>query len=218
MKKKTTRKIRKNKRTTQRRNNRSYKRMRGGMLLEKNLITKLLTNLIINNTAEETIRQLCYPQSLLTTDPPLLPTVDQPLLPTVKQSLLLKNAEQVNQRLINIYKPTNNIDGKFKYQFDKTDTTTNSILSGLKTKNISYFDLLIDENRVVDILSPDEFRTSLTSLTSPSLLKRMFIKDKLVNSMFFLAAQFIAVYPLVDNNGTGKINLDEPVCPPIADI
>jgi hypothetical protein len=193
------------------------------MLLEKNLIMKLLTNLIINNAGEPTISQLCYPQSPLTTDPPLLPTVDQPLLPTVdqpllptvKQSLLLKNAEQVNQRLINIYKPTKNIDGKFKYQFDKTDTTTKSIISGLKTKNISYFDLLINENRVVDILSPDEFRTSLTS---PSLLKRMFIKDKLVNSMFFLAAQFIAFYPLVDNNGTDKINLDEPVCPPIADI
>ena len=50
MKKKGTRKVRKNKRTTQRRKNRSYKRMRGGMIKLPWWGTPLKTNLDVNAT------------------------------------------------------------------------------------------------------------------------------------------------------------------------
>lgn len=50
MKKKGTRKVRKNKRTTQRRKNRSYKRMRGGMIKLPWWITPLKMNLDVNAT------------------------------------------------------------------------------------------------------------------------------------------------------------------------
>jgi len=50
MKKKGTRKIRKNKRTTQRRKNRSYKRMKGGVIKLPWWITPLKTNLDVNAT------------------------------------------------------------------------------------------------------------------------------------------------------------------------
>ena len=62
IKRKGTRKIRKNRRT-QRRKNRSYKRMKGGAFgFQNKKIVKLLTNLIINNFKEERITQLCRPQ------------------------------------------------------------------------------------------------------------------------------------------------------------
>lgn len=50
MKKKGTRKIRKNKRTTQRRKNRSYKRMKGGVIKLPRWITPLKTSLDVNAT------------------------------------------------------------------------------------------------------------------------------------------------------------------------
>ena len=51
MKKKGTRKIRKNKRATQRRKNRSYKRMNGGVIKLPWWITPLKTNLDVNATS-----------------------------------------------------------------------------------------------------------------------------------------------------------------------
>ena len=147
MKKKTTRKIRRNKRaTTQRRKNRSYKRMKGGAkwFQDKKKIVELLTNLIINNHSESAIRMLCQQQSL--------PTSEQPLLPRAGQPLLLKNAKQVNQQLIKKYdsliKPIHT--GKFEYSFSN-DPITKSIIKALNTEDISYFDDLVKKESRVDI-------------------------------------------------------------------
>ena len=215
MKKKTTRKIRRNKRTTQRRKNRSYKRMRGGWG-EKKKIVKLLRNLIINNYSEDAIRKLCEPQSLPTAEKPL-PTVEQPLLSPAGQPLLLKNAEQVNERLIAYYSaiisPTH--DGKFEYTF-YDEPISKSIIEALNTQNISYFDQLVKNKSKVNILSPDEFKKSLTS--SSSSFTGMFIKDALVYSMFALAQRVITLIPIIDSNGTAKIDLTDKVCPPISDV
>lgn len=215
MKKKTTRKIRRNKRTTQRRKNRSYKRMRGGWG-EKKKIVKLLRNLIINNYSEDAIRKLCEPQSLPTAEKPL-PTVEQPLLSPAGQPLLLKNAEQVNERLIDNYSavisPREN--GKFEYTF-YDEPISKSIIEALNTQNISYFDQLVKNKSKVNILSPDEFKKSLTS--SSSSFTGMFIKDALVYSMFALAQRVITLIPIIDSNGTAKIDLTDKVCPPISDV
>ena len=63
MKKKTTRKIRKNKRaTTQRRKNRSYKRMRGGLTFTSEMISELTPNSGDNlaSVLFRKLRNLCY--------------------------------------------------------------------------------------------------------------------------------------------------------------
>ena len=215
MKKKTTRKIRRNKRATmQRRKNRSYKRMRGGAWGDKSKIVKLLTNLIINNLTEDSIRTLCQQQLLPTAEKPL-PTSEQPLLPKAGQPLLLKNAKEVNERLITIYRSIINPQntGKFEYKFYKDDPITKSIIEALKTKDISYFDRLVKEESTVAILSPDEFNVALTSRFTA-----MFSSDVLVYSMFALAQRVITFIPIINSNVTAKIDLTEPVCPPIADI
>ena len=220
MKKKTTRKIRRNKRaTTQWRKNRSYKRMRGGAWRDKSKIVKLLTNLIINNLPEADIRKLCQQQSLPKAEQPLLPKAEQPLLPTAEQPLVLKKAKKVNEELIKFYEsiinPTQNT-GKFEYKFDAmTDLTTKSIIEALKTKGISYFDILVSDKRTVAILSPEEFKKALTV---PGW-NEWFVgpKDVLVYSMFALAGRVI-IYKTAFNKESAKIDLTEPVCPPIADI
>ena len=79
MMKKVTRKIRNNKRTTQWRKNRSYKRMRGGVMFEKKKIVRLLSNLIINLiiiNRTDIISKLCNPQS----SPSQSQSAEQPLL------------------------------------------------------------------------------------------------------------------------------------------
>jgi hypothetical protein len=66
MKKKGTRKIRKNKRTTQRRKNRSYKRMRGGVLTFTSNMKRDLTpntdpdNRNLASRLTDNLRHLCY--------------------------------------------------------------------------------------------------------------------------------------------------------------
>jgi len=99
MTKKVTRKIRNNKRTTQWRKNRSYKRMRGGRIFEKKEIVRLLSNLIINliliNNSSDIISKLCNPQSSPSQ------SAEQPLLS--KQGLFV-NAERVNEELIDMYR------------------------------------------------------------------------------------------------------------------
>lgn len=209
IKRKGTRKIRKNRRT-QRRKNRSYKRMKGGAFgFQNKKIVKLLTNLIINNFKEERITQLCRPQSQS------LSTAEQPLLPTAEQPLLLKNANEVNQILMKMYRDTIKVmrdTGNFEYTFDK-DPITISIIDALKSKDISYFDNLVEKKSTVPILSPDDFDSSLTSP-----FKRVFIKDQLVYSMFALSEGCITIMPYTLNNVTAKIDLNEPVCPPISDV
>ena len=198
MKKKTTRKIRRNKRaTTQRRKNRSYKRMKGGAkwkwFQDKKKIVKLLTNLIINKYPEPTIIKFCQQQSL----------------PTAGQPLLLKNTTQVKQELIDIYKSIINpiYTGKFEYSFSNDDIT-NSIIKALNTENISYFDDLVKKESTVAILSPDEFERSLTSIDKIWTI----IPDALVYSMFALALKIIKVAPLVYSDVTAKIDLTDKVC------
>lgn len=208
MKKKTTRKIRRNKRTTtQRRKNRSYKWMKGGWW-DKSKIVKLLTNLIINNLMEHHIRALFQQQ--------LLPTADQPLLPTAEQPLVLKNEKEVNQRLITAYgsiiDPTQNT-GKFEYKFhDTNDPTTKSIIEALKTEGISYFDILVRDKHTVAILSPDEFKKALTV---PVWRRVVSTKDELVYSMFALA-RMVIIFTNTFNKEPAKIDLTEPVCPPMS--
>ena len=185
--------------------------MKGGIGFQNKKIVKLLTNLIINNLLEDTIRKLCEPQSLPTAEKPL-PTVKQPLLSPAGQ---LKNEKQVKQHLIDNYKsiikPT--AGGKFEYTFND-DPIPKSIIEALNTQKISYFDRLVKEKSTVDILSPDEFATSLTS----SSFTGMFIKDELVYSMFALAEKVITLIPIIDSNGTAKIDLTYKVCPPISDV
>lgn len=208
MKKKTTRKIRKNKRaTTQRRKNRSYKRMRGGVKwFQEKKIVKLLTNLIINLSVD--IRKLCQQ--------PLLPTAEQPLLSTAQQPLLL-NAEKVNELLIttynNIIPPMQNT-GPLQYKFrDMNDPTTETIIEALKAQGISYFDRLVEDESIVDIFSPDNFKDELTTV---SQFRTIFGPNKvLVYSMFALAYKIIT-FKNIFNTVPAKINLTEPVCHPIA--
>lgn len=168
---------------------------------ENKKIVELLRNLIINNYTEETISEVCNQQSL--------PKVENPL-PTIKQSLLspagqpLKNATQLNKPLIDNYR---NLFGlteyrkEYKYRFHKDDRITNLIITALKNANkqISYFDNLVEKEQTVDILPPDEFETSVNSFTSPSLIRRMFINDKLVNSMFALAENIITLISSFSN-------------------
>jgi hypothetical protein len=191
--------------------------MRGGVIwFQKEKIVKLLTNLIINNFMEDSIRILCQPQSLPTTEQPLLPTTEQPLLPTTEQPLLLKNAKEVNQRLMNIYSsvinPTQNTS-KFEYKFYNNDLITKSIIKALKTKDISYFDRVVEEERTVAILSPDKFNVALTSQ-----FRGVFTSDVLVYSMFALAQKVITLIPIINSSGTAKIDLNDKVCPPISDV
>lgn len=210
MKKKFTRKVRKNKRSTQRRKNRSYKRMRGGKFefQTRKQIVNLLTNLIINNVNEETKKELC--------PPPPPPTAEQPLLPRAGQPILLKNVNGVNKVLIDMYKTIIDHDtkGEYKYTFSN-DNTTSSIIKELHTKKISYFDISVEKTETVPILSPDEFDSSLTSSLQ---LKGFFIKDALVQSMFALAQKCITLIPLLDRKAKANININDTECPPIAHI
>ena len=219
MKKNGTRKVRKNKRTTQRRKNRSYKRMRGGAMefQTKKKIVKLLTNLIINNFNEDRIKMLCRPQSLPTAEQPLLPTAEQLLLPIAGQPILLKNVNGVNERLMNMYRSI--INPIRKDEFEHTfinDAITKSIIEALRAKNITYFDRLVESTSTVPILSPDKFNSSLTSSSSP--IKSIFINDALVYSMFALAKKCITLIPIMDVQAQANMNLNDTECPPIAHI
>jgi hypothetical protein len=180
--------------------------MRGGVnwFQDKKKIVKLLTNLIINNLSEFAIIRLCQQQSL--------PTSEQPLLPRAGQPLLLKNAKQVNQQLIQTYKSLIKpiYTGKFEYSFSN-DPITKSIIKALNTENISYFDDLVKNQSRVDILSPLDFETSLTSLTS-STFKGLFKREELVYSMFALAQAVIELVPFRDSNVTAEIDLTDKVC------
>jgi hypothetical protein len=213
IKRKGTRKIRKN-RQTHRRKNRSYKRMKGGVGVRNKKIVKLLTNLIINNLTEDNIKRLCRPQSQSQSQSPSQSTAEQPLLPAAEQPLLLKNANEVNQILIDTYtaiiKARHNT-GNFEYTFVNSKIPK-SIIDALKTKGISYFDELVKNNSTVPILSPNDFDSSLTS---SSRFNGIFIKDELVCSMFALSDGCISLIPALANV-TVKIDLNKPVCPPIS--
>lgn len=183
--------------------------MKGGMFgfQVKKQIVNLLKNLIINNYDEDVIKKLCQPQSL--------PTAEQPLLlSTAKRPLLLKNANQVNELLIRSYRqlisPSHNYKNKFEYKFINNGIPL-SIKNALNAKNISYFDKLVQEEHTVDILSPADFQTSLSSM-SP------FIRDKLVYSVFALASTSITLVPILHSQAQANMNLNDTECPPIADI
>lgn len=218
MTKKVTRKIRNNKRTTQWRKNRSYKRMRGGVMFEKKKIVRLLSNLIINLiiiNRTDIISKLCNPQSSPSQ------SAEQPLLS--KQGLFV-NAERVNQELIDMYsnilstkKGPLKQNRKYEYIFSKDDEIKKFIINQLQSKDIKYFDHWVENDITVELLEPDAFGQSLT--------KKWFTfmpDDKLVNSFFYLACLQISLkWALNENPDKYKsmINLDEPECPhQIADI
>lgn len=215
--KKVTRKIRNNKRTTQWRKNRSYKRMRGGVMLEKKTIVRLLSNLIINIAIinrTDIISKLCNPQSSPSQ------SAEQPLLS--KQALLV-NAEQVNQELIDMYRTIIQTKGllkedrkKYEYTFVKDNVRKKFIIEKLQSNGIKYFDQWVENDITVELLGPDAFEQSLR--------KKWFTfapDDKLVNSMFYLAHLYISFQGtfIAGSDYNSMINLDEPVCPSqIADI
>lgn len=213
MTKKVTRKIRNNKRTTQWRKNRSYKRMRGGRIFEKKEIVRLLSNLIINliliNNSSDIISKLCNPQSSPSQ------SAEQPLLS--KQGLFV-NAERVNQELIDMYsnilstkKGLLKQNRKYEYIFSKDDEIKKFIIKQLQSKDIKYFDHWVENDITVELLEPDAFGQSLT--------KKWFTfmpDDKLVNSFFYLAyLQIYLKWALNKNPDEYKsmINLDKPECP-----
>lgn len=214
MTKKMTRKNRNNKRTTQWRKNRSYKRMRGGVMFEKKKIVRLLSNLIINLiiiNRTDIISKLCNPQSSPSQ------SAEQLLLP--KQGLFV-NAERVNQELIDMYrkillfttKGPLKQNRKYEYIFNKHDEIKKFIIKQLQSKDIKYFDHWVETDIPVELLEPDAFGQSLT--------KKWFTfmpDDKLVNSFFYLAyLQIYLKWALNENPDEYKsmINLvDEPECP-----
>ena len=214
MMKKVTRKIRNNKRTTQWRKNRSYKRMRGGVMFEKKKIVRLLSNLIINLiiiNRKDIISKLCNPQSSPSQ------SAEQPLLS--KQGLFV-NAERVKEELIDMYRKIQLFttkgplkqNRKYEYIFSKDDEIKKFIIKQLQSKDIKYFDHWVETDIPVELLEPDAFGQSLT--------KKWFTfmpDDKLVNSFFYLAyLQIYLKWALNENPDEYKsmINLvDEPECP-----
>jgi hypothetical protein len=186
MKKKFTRKIRKNKRSTQRRKNRSYKRMRGGakmMFKQRKKIMKLLKNLIINNLTKDSIIELCNKQQTSIT-----PTAtEQPLL----QPVLLEHIEEIDELIKKTYNDiiSKNIQKKYQFSFDPDDRYQKRIIEALRPKEITYFDR-IDKYTVLDILSPIDFERSFSSSI---WFRQIMISDTLVYSMFAFSVKFVSV-------------------------
>ena len=215
MKKKGTRKIRKNKRTTQRRKNRSYKRMRGGG--EHTKIMKLLKNLIIINSKPEIKLELCNTQQT-----PITSTAtDQQQL--VLPPVLLEHTKEVDEFIEKTYniiiEPTR--DGKYQFTLDLTENSNEkTILDLLKSEGIKYFDK-IGKNQTFDILSPDEFKKSLS--LSRSIFKvfhRKFDYDKLVNSMFVLSVKLCSIIQSIGTEGFKRFdfNMNDIECPQTANV
>jgi len=206
MKKKSTRKVRKNKRTTQRRNNRSN-RLRGGaamMFSQRKQIMKLLKNLIINNLEDDFIKELCANQQ--TTRTPMA-TEKQPLL---SQPELLDNREQVDDFIKKLYDSfINTQNGKFQYsaRLSKPDVQE-QIITALKAKNITFFDG-INPNSVHDILSPYEFSRQLGGIKLGGIM----ISEVLVYSMFALCVNLFTLLPIVSRKSI-VYNVDPIKCPP----
>ena len=221
MKKKGTRKIRKNKRTTQRWKNRSYKRMRGGG--DRTKIMKLLKNLIINNSNPEIKLKLCKQQTPIT---PTATDQQQLVLPPV----LLEHTKDVDKfiekKYNNSIKPT---DGKYQFPINLTENSNEKkILDLLKDQGITYFDKIV-ENQTFDILSPDEFKESLSVLRRPklSVLIRSKLKvfnlqfdyDKLVNSMFVLSVRLCSIIKALGKEGFDFVfNMNDIKCPQTANV
>jgi hypothetical protein len=187
MKKKTTRKIRRIKRKTQRRKNRSYKRMRGGVwpfnnISEKQKIRRLLTNVIINNYKPESKKELCSLSSL-----------------EEKQNYIDKGFIAVYENLIT----------SFTYKFYSISNITRKLIEALKQQKITFFDKHLKNQSEVDLLSHDEFKRSLSSKLDD-------VNDELVYSMLVLAER-MCVISFASNRVTfneEQINLDDLICSP----
>lgn len=105
--------------------------------------------------------------------------------------------------------------GPLEYQFCDNDLTTTKIIQELKAQGISYFDRLVKDKSRVAIFSPDNFKDELTTV---SQFRTIFGPNKvLVYSMFALAYKIIT-FKNIFNIEPAKIDLTEPVCPPIPDI
>jgi len=214
MKKKGTRKFRKNKRTTQRRKNRSYKRMRGGG--DRTKIMKLLKNLIIINSRPEIKLELCKQQTPITST-----ATDQQQL--VLPPVLLKHTTDVDEFIgdtyNNIIKPTR--DGKYQFTLNLTENNNEkTILDRLKSEGIKYFDKF-GKDQTFDILSPVEFKESLSVLRRSKLkvLNRQFDYDKLVNSMFVLSVRLYSIIQALGKEGFDfDFNMNDIECPQTANV
>jgi len=208
MKKKGTRKIRKNRRT-QRRKNRSYKRMRGGDddVKQRINIMKLLKNLIINNLEEDSKIELCRKQQTSITP---TATEQQPLL---LKPVLLEDIQEVDELIKESYKSLiNQKEGKYQFIFNPDDIKQKHIIAALKTKEITYFDRIV-KNSVLDILSPIEFNNSLSS--SRSFSKP--ISDTLVYSMFALSVTLFYLLSAIKPNSI-VYKVDPIECPSTANV
>lgn len=133
MKKKGTRKVRKNKRTTQRRKNRSYKRMRGGLVMNGKKIMGLLKNLILHNSGPSTITQLCKNQQ--SNQQSNIPSTNQQSL--LLPSVFLKDSEEIDKLICILYNNLiilNILNSNNKFTFNSFDPIQQNIINTLRTK------------------------------------------------------------------------------------
>ena len=211
MKRKGTRKVRKNKRTTQRRKNRSYKRMRGGLVMNGKKIMGLLKNLILHNSGPSTqIAKFCKNQQQSN-----IPSTNQQLL---LPSVFLEDSEKIDEWICLLYR-TNINKPNNKFTFNSFDPIQQNIIKTLQTKGISDFDKIVSAagSLDIDILPLDGFESSLKSLKIKSLKNfgGIIISDKLVYSMFALSVEFLTILakqPPI----TVKYTVDPIECPSLA--
>lgn len=203
MKKKFTRKIRKNKRTTQRRKNRSYKRMRGGLVMNGKKIMGLLKNLILNNIASTQIAKFCKNQQSN------IPSTNQQ--PLLLSSVFLEDSEEIDEMICTLYKILVIKDNPtYKFTFNSSDPIQQNIIKTLQTKGISYFDKIVSDagSLDIDILPLDGFVSSLKNIGG------IFISDKLIYSMFALSVRHLFIKREFKNTEEIIYNVDPIECPP----
>jgi hypothetical protein len=190
--------------------------MRGGEE-DRTKIMKLLKNLIINNLNPEIKLKLCNKQQI-----PITPTAtDQQQL--VLPPVLLKHTTDVDKYIgdtyNNIIKPTR--DEKYQFTLNLTkNSNEKTILDLLKIKGIKYFNK-IGKDQTFDILSPDEFKNSLSVSRSvfKVWLNRQFDYDKLVNSMFVLSVKLCSIIQALGKEGFDFVfNMDDIECPQTANV
>ena len=180
------------------------------MMMERKKIMKLLKNLIIHNLSDDVKNELCTKQQ---TTPTPMATEKQPLL---SQPELLKNGENVDELINNLYETfiSQRENGKYQYSA-RLFKLHNTIIQELKdkNKNITFFDG-INQTSDLDILSPSDFNDSLLS-SSKKLVGGIMISDTLVYSMFALSVTLLTALIRVTNP---IFSFDDIVCPPRANV
>lgn len=184
--KKITRKFRRNKRKTQRRKNRSYKQMRGGVFdSEKKDIMKLLSNVMINNFELKPKEELC----------------------SLDESQRNKKINEIfNEHYLTLFQPNDRIQ-IYKYKYEDISPEAKSILDALEKLGKHFFQPSVKKFSEVVLLSPEQFKESLTSKSY------VYVKDQLVHSMFALAVKSLVFKSTFQKP---VINLNDPICPQTA--